>query len=356
MLAITKGSMRAILRSPSAIIFGIGFPLIFILVFGLLGSTAPVVKIAFASDTDTSNAIYRMLLSDRNVKVVNKPYQELQSELSKGRITAIIKIVAMPADSLPRYRIVLQSSTAAVDRIGMLQSTLREMISVLGQAAETKQSSFAEVRALPMLQGRVYRSIDFILPGQLGFSLLSSGVFGVAFLFFNLRNQLILKRFFVTPIRRAYIVFGEGISRVSFGMITAVVILLVGHFVFKFTLVYGLLTFFELLLLSVMGLVVFMGFGFVVSGLAKNESTIPPFANLVTLPQFLLSGTFFSIENFPAWLQPLCNVLPLTHLNNAMRNIAFEGAHLNACGKELAILLVWGVLVYALAVRVFKWE
>ena len=99
-----------------------------------------------------------------------------------------------------------------------------------------------------------------------------------------------------------------------------------------------------------------MGFGFIVSGLAKNESTIPPFANLITLPQFLLAGTFFSIESFPSWLQPICKVLPLTHFNNAMRNIAFEGASLWSCWQELAILGAWIVVVYAVAVKTFKWE
>ena len=137
---------------------------------------------------------------------------------------------------------------------------------------------------------------------------------------------------------------------------TAVVILTIGHFFFKFTLVHGIITFLELLVLSILGLIVFMGFGFVVSSLSKNESTIPPFANLITLPQFLLAGTFFSIDNFPKWLQPLCKVLPLTHLNNAMRNVAFEGAHLNDCLKEIGIISLWGVVVYAIAIRVFRWE
>ena len=175
-----------------------------------------------------------------------------------------------------------------------------------------------EVEKVP---GRIYRTIDFILPGQLGFSLLSAGVFGVAFIFFSLRQTLVLKRFFATPIKRSYIVFGEAISRVIFQMTTAVIILLIGHFAFNFTLIYGLITFIELLVLSFIGLAVFMGFGFVVSGLAKSESSIPPFANLFTLPQFLLSGTFFPIDNFPSWLQPICKILPLTHLNDAMRNV-----------------------------------
>ena len=206
------------------------------------------------------------------------------------------------------------------------------------------------------IPGRAYKTIDFILPGQLGFSLLSSGVFGVAFLFFNLRQQLVLKRFYATPIKRAYIVLGEALSRVIFQLLTAIIVIGVGHFAFGFTLVHGLATFATIMLLSFIALILFMGFGFIVSGLAKNESTIPPFANLFTLPQFLLAGTFFSVEAFPTWLQPICNALPLTHFNNAMRNIAFEGASLAACGKELLILGLWIVGVYAIAFKTFKWD
>ncbi len=111
-----------------------------------------------------------------------------------------------------------------------------------------------------------------------------------------------------------------------------------------------------MLVLSFIGLLVFMGFGFIVSGLAKNDSTIPPFANLITLPQFLLGGTFFSVDNFPRWLQPISKVLPLTHLNTAMRNVAFEGQSLWDVRSEIGILVLWGIVVYTVAIKVFKWE
>jgi ABC-2 type transport system permease protein len=111
-----------------------------------------------------------------------------------------------------------------------------------------------------------------------------------------------------------------------------------------------------MLILSTIGLIVFMGFGFAVSGIAKNESAVPPIANIITLPQFLLSGTFFSITAFPAWLQPICKILPLTYLNDAMRKVAFEGASLFSVGKQIGIVGLWGVAVYFLAVKVFKWE
>jgi len=99
-----------------------------------------------------------------------------------------------------------------------------------------------------------------------------------------------------------------------------------------------------------------MGFGFVVSGIAKNESSVPPIANIITLPQFLLSGTFFSINVFPSWLQPISRALPLTYLNDALRKVAFEGAGLFDVTHQIFIMLIWGVVIYAVAVKLFKWE
>ena len=111
-----------------------------------------------------------------------------------------------------------------------------------------------------------------------------------------------------------------------------------------------------MLILATLGVIVFMGFGFVVSGLAKSESTIPPISNIITLPQFLLSGTFFSINVFPVWLQPISRALPLTYLNDALRKVAFEGANLWDVKQQILIMVVWGIGIYAVAVKTFKWE
>ncbi len=203
---------------------------------------------------------------------------------------------------------------------------------------------------------REYKTIDFILPGQLGFSMLAAGVFGTAFVFYNLRQTLVLKRFFATPVRREVIVLSEGLARMMFQILGSVVIILLGHFAFGFTLVHGVLTFFEMLAVCALALLIFMGFGFIISGIVKSESAIPPFSNLVVLPQFLLAGTFFSIDAFPKWLQPFCRILPLTYLNDALRRIAFDGAGFWELRMDLLVMLVWGVVVYAIAGKTFKWE
>ena len=358
MLAITKASLRSIFRSPSAVIFSIAFPLIFILVFGFLSSGGSInVNVAMDPKSDTLNPVYASIKNIPGFKFSKDDTTKIKSELAKGRLTAVISIQKTNNVNAP-YLINLTSSEAAnPQNIQLVKSILNAVISKLNQENFTNTPTMAVVNNnVQQVPGRIYRTIDFILPGQLGFSLLSAGVFGVAFLFFNLRQQLVLKRFYATPIRRLYIILGEALSRVLFQLITAVIIIGIGYFAFNFTLVHGWITFFELLLLSLVGLIVFMGFGFIVSGLAKNESTIPPFANMFTLPQFLLAGTFFSIDTFPKWLQPICRVLPLTHLNDAMRNVAFEGSHLIDCGKQLGILGLWGIGIYAIAIKVFRWE
>jgi ABC-2 type transport system permease protein len=77
---------------------------------------------------------------------------------------------------------------------------------------------------------------------------------------------------------------------------------------------------------------------------------------MFTFPQLLLCGTFFPVEVFPKWLQFFCNLLPLTHFNNAMRDISFEGATLLSTWKDVGALLIWGVVLYSVAIKVFKWE
>jgi len=358
MLAIARGSFMAILRSPSAVVFSLGFPLIFILVFGFIGGGGPSIQIAMGPSSDTANAVYHALQSFGNVTIVTgESPKDLLDDVRKGRITAIVDIAPNKGDSaFPKYVIHTTTSSACMDKFPLLQTVLKTLSSEIDKKAFPERPTIAALASPTVLPGREYRMIDFILPGMLGFSLLSAGIFGVAFLFYNLRQTMVLKRFFATPIRRTYIVLGEGLARVTFQMITSVIIIGIGVISFHFTLVHGWETFLEMLVLSFIGLVVFMGFGFIVSSVAKSEGGIPPLANLVTMPQFLLGGTFFSTDAFPGWLQTFCKALPLKQLNDAMRQVAFEGAHLWDVKGQIGYLLAWGIVVYAFAIRFFLWE
>jgi len=356
MWAICKASLRALMRSPTAIVFSFVFPFIFILVFGFIGGGGPIVRIAFSGKSDTTNVFYSTLKSISNIRIVQKDSVELEEDLRKGRITAILDITKSKDSSSPAYNIRYHTSTAAVDRIQILRSMLTSIMYTIDKTRFPNAPSMAKMEAPVVVQGRPYRTIDFILPGQLGFSLLSAAVFGIAFAFFNLKQTLVLKRFYATPINRLNIVLGEVAARTIFQLAVTALILVIGVFFFKYTLINGFVTFLEIMLLSFIALIIFMAFGFIISGRAKSDNSIPPVANLITLPQFLLGGTFFAVEAFPTWLQPISKVLPLTHLNTAMRDIAFEGAHIWDEWRELGILAIWGVGLYILAVKSFKWE
>ncbi len=355
MLAITKAGLTSILQNPSAVLFSIAFPLVFIVVFGFIGGGGFSMDIGVEQGTDENHPVFKAIASLPSVKFHRgKSTSELTTDLQKGEMDAVIGIA--PAATVGTPAIVrLQTSQASRERGGLFSLILNQIVDKANLNAAQIQPSVAVLQASEVV-GRKYRTIDFVLPGQLGFSLLSLGVFGTAFVFVSLRQTLVLKRFFATPIARSYILVGEAISRMTFGLISAVIILTIGHFAFGFTLINGIWTGLAMLGLSALGLLIFMGFGFVVSGLSKDESTVPPLANLFTMPQFLLAGTFFPVNNFPTWLQPVSKILPLTYLNDAMRKVAFEGAGLSDIGTDLAVLAVWSVVVYALAVKFFRWE
>lgn len=367
-LSIAKASFTSIIRSPSAVVFSLAFPLIFILVFANIGGGGVSVDVGVAKTCDTTAIVYKAL---KKVKIVNlvtsESADEMNKDLSKGSIDAIIDIrkntvaPSQPAtgEQKPLATVNVQYTTSS-SKGSILKSVLSNILTEINNGylkmnGQTLPPPAAELKETT-LSGREYKYIDFILPGQLGFSLLSSGVFGTAFVFISLRLTLVIKRFFATPVKRYSIVLGEALARLTFSLLGAIFIILVGHFAFGFTLIHGVVTVLNMLVLSAIGLIIFMGFGFTISGIAKNESTVPPLSNIITLPQFLLSGTFFSVTAFPKWLQYVSNALPLTHLNNAMRKVAFEGAGLGDVTHQLFILLLWGIGVYAVAVKTFKWE
>lgn len=357
MRALIKASLQGIAKSPSAIIFSIAFPLIFILVFGFLGGgRAFSVNVAVAPRSDTANGLYRSLRQVPVIKwMASADSATLSKNLADGDIAAIITIRQQPAGATPQYQVAITGSAAQADKVQQLRAIVNNAVQQQDPQIAARANNIAAVD-MRITEVREFKTIDFILPGQLGFSLLAAGVFGTAFIFFNMRQTLVLKRFFATPVRREYIILSEGIARMIFQLSGAVIIIAIGHFAFGYTLIHGWATFFAMLALCALGLIVFMGFGFIISGLAKSEATIPPFSNLVTLPQFLLAGTFFPIDAFPKWLQPICRILPLTYLNDALRKVAFDGAGLGEIWIDIVVLLGWGILLYVVAGRVFKWE
>ena len=349
MMAVTKASLRSTFRSGQAVFFSLFFPVVLIVIFGALSGGGGVnVDVAFDKNSDTSNQLYQTLIHFPALDIKKGTEEDLLDRLQKGRITALINIKkSADTNAQQPYTIHLKTTSAvSPQNLGVLNSLLQSAVSSSG-----KQMIITE-----KIPGRKYTYIDFLLPGLIGFSLIGSAIFGVAFVFYSFRETLVLKRLYSTPIRRSYIVIGESIARITFQLMTVVVLILFGKYFYDFTLANGWVTFIELLILSFLGLVVFMGFGYVISGIAKNQNVIPVYANLFMFPQYFLSGTFFPITSLPEGLQKVVRFLPLTALNDALRKVSFEGGHIWNVWPEILILAAWGIAIYIVAIRVFKWE
>ncbi|HEV7780761.1 MAG TPA: ABC transporter permease [Chitinophagaceae bacterium] len=357
--AITRASFKAIFAHPSAIIFSILFPIIFTLIFGAFGSGgAPVYRIAVSENCDTANEFFRGILRSGQVRVIAfKDSAARNKELIKGKLAGVLCVKEIKDSSgAPHYTTDLSTTTASANTTpGFMQLLRYVKLEYELRAGGNKQEYVTIIEPTPA-EVRRYRSIDFILPGQLGFSILFSTLFGVAFTFFGLREQLVLKRFYASPVSRLNILIGIGVSRLFFQLLSVIVLLLFGHFVMNFTLHHGIITFFEIIAMTLLMLFLLMGVGLIFSSVAKTDSSIPLLINLFGFPQMMLSGTFFPIEVFPAWLQTICRVLPLTQYNESVRKISFEGLGILDCWKEIGILGVWIVIIYIIAARVIKWE
>jgi ABC-2 type transport system permease protein len=355
--AITRASFTAIFAQPIAIVFSLMFPIIFIFIFGSFGNrSAPVYKVAIGAGSDTSNAFFEALKMHNGLRIVR--YSDtvaLYKDLEKGDLTAILTVLY---DTLqkPPYTLKVHSTTASEASIEPFKYSLEFFKLKFENLIPGNHKDYVRIEEPVIRQGKKYKQIDFVLPGQIGFSILFATLFGIAFTFYTLREQLVLKRFYASPVNRLHILLGIGMSRLFFQVLNVIVLILFGHYVFGFRLEHGMLTVIELVALSIIMLFLLMGVGLIFSSIAKSDASIPIWINLFGFPQMLLSGTFFPITVFPKWLQELCNILPLTHFNNATRKICFDGLHLFDLWKEIGILGIWIVIVYIVLAKVIRWE
>lgn len=419
-VALTRASILGQVRNIATFFFGFLFPLVFISVFGLLGNSGTSIKLGVTDGSDQRSPVYMVLSHISAVQISHGATAELESKLRHGQVDGVLTIVAVPRAAGPTtypgaamptltpttgtaaanagkagtptsigaatpttggagpqasatptgagfpptgipggsstgYDVTLATSSAAPQNAAAARAFVQGVIDQVNLRAAGVTTP-AITLATKDVAGRVFTFIDFALPGQLGFSLLSIAVFGTAFGFVVLKRTLVLKRIFATPTRPTTIVLGQAAARLIIAVAQVAVILGAGVWFFHFHLANGVITLAEMMLISLFGLIAFLGLGLVIAGNFNDENAMGPVINLVTLPQFLLSGTFFPSDNFPTWLQPIANNLPLSYLNTALRKVASEGASLYDVRWQLLGILAWGVVTYAVAVRTFKWE
>ncbi|HXG12109.1 MAG TPA: ABC transporter permease [Gemmataceae bacterium] len=197
------------------------------------------------------------------------------------------------------------------------------------------------------------RYIDFLMPGLMGLNIMGGGMWGVGFVIVEMRVRKLLKRLLATPMRRSDFLLSILGARLVMLLPEMGMLLLVGAWGFGMPVRGSLPTLFLVILV---GASAFAGIGLLCASRAEKSETISGLMNLVMLPMWLLSGTFFSSKRFPDVAQPFIQALPLTQLNDALREVLLEGASLATVAWRLAILALWGGVGFLLALKWFRWQ
>jgi len=196
------------------------------------------------------------------------------------------------------------------------------------------------------------RYIDFLIPGLLGMNLMNSGMWGIGFALVEMRQRKLLKRFVATPMRRSDFLLALTASRLILMVLEIGLLLLFGVLVFHMTVLGSWLT---IMLIGALGSVTFGAIGLLTASRAQKIESVSGLINLVMMPMWIFSGVFFSYERFPAVVHPFIRALPLTALNDALRATILQGEPLAAQAGRLLVLILWGSISFALAVRWFRW-
>jgi ABC-2 type transport system permease protein len=338
LLELTKARLREFLREKGVLFWVFVFPLLMAIGLGLAFRAKPadLARVAVVGDQG-ANAVGALLSSHRVIAKRRSEPQALE-DLSQARVDIMVKVDAT-------------GTTYVYDKTQEKSAWARSIAdTVIQQAAgrndpvATRDETITEVGS---------RYIDYLLPGLMAMNLMGTSMWGVGYNLVLARKRRLLRRYAVTPMHRGQFLCSYFLSRSLFLAMEVGILLLFGRWVFG-TVVQG-----SVLLLAAVafvGAACFAGISLLVGARVDNTETANGWMNLVQLPMWVLSGTFFSYERFPEWLHLPIRLLPMTALADALRAIFNRGAGLLQISFELLVMAVWGAVGYAVALRTFRWQ
>lgn len=197
--------------------------------------------------------------------------------------------------------------------------------------------------------------VHYLFPGLLTFSVLIGGLFGMGYVMARFRQNLFLKKLSVTPLPKTTFVAAQVLSRAALVLLQLVLLVIAARLFFDLPLsAVGALW---LLLFTLLGLLTFMGAGFALACVIKTEALMVDVINAVTTPLVLLSEIFFSAAELPAPLPALASALPSTQMVRLIRAVILHGV--TAPGPLLpgiAVLAGWALVAYVVSMLAFRWN
>jgi ABC-type multidrug transport system permease subunit len=338
LVELTLARFREFLREPEAVFWVFAFPVIMTCALGVAfrsRGAEPVIVgvVAHAGDGAIRQALERQ--GGFTIRAIGP--DDVERAIRDGRAP----VVVVPGEP-PVYRFDEARAESQVARLA---------VDAALQRAAGRTDAFAPREQPIDIIGSRY--IDWLVPGLLGMNIMGTGLWGVGFAIVQARTRKLLKRLVATPMSRAEYLASHVLSRLLFLTLETVVIVGFAWIAFDVA-VHGAIA--ALAVLALLGALSFGGLGLLVASRARTIEGVSGLMNLVMMPMWVLSGVFFASSNFPDVMQPFIQALPLTALIDALRGVVNEGLSLRALSGEVAILIAWGVLPFALALRLFRWQ
>ena len=334
---LTIVKIREFLREPEALFWTFAFPILMAITLAIAFRSQPEtsVPIGVVQGTD-SEWVFAALDRVSNIEAELFSEEEARRALRTGSVALVVVPGAPWTYWFDPTRPEARFARLTVD--GELQS-----------AAGRTGDRPTEIREMTEKGSRY---VDFLIPGLLGMNLLGTGVWGIGFYVVNSRMNNLLKRLIAAPMRKSHFLAAQIFGRLLFLAPEAGVLLGFSYWVLDVP-IRGSLP--ALALTTFLGAMTFSGFGLLIGSRAKTIEGVSGLMNLVLVPNWIFGGIFFSTSRFPDLMQPYIQALPLTATVDALRAIMLEGATLVGVAGELAILAVWAVVTFSVALRIFRW-
>ncbi len=337
---LTMVRLREFVREPEAMFWVFGFPLLLALGLGIAFRNRPPESIRIGVVQSAPAAVLSSLDSAAGLAVERLVDDSAGARALRNADVALV--VAPVADGGVEYRF---------DPSRPDGRAARQLADDAIQRGAGRRDPLSVQEATVSERGSRY--IDFFIPGLLGLNLMGSGVWSIAFAVVSARKQKLLKRLVATPMSRSQYLMSFLLSRLFFLVLEVGALLGFGALVFDVP-VRG--SFGTLAIVCLVAALTFSAIGLLVSSRARTVEAVSGLANFVMLPMWIFSGVFFSAANFPQAIQPFIQALPLTATVDALRDVMLRGASLPSVAGELALLIAWLVVPFAVALRIFRWR
>nr|WP_232212939.1 ABC transporter permease [Saccharomonospora saliphila] len=335
--------VKGFVRDKASLFFTFLFPLVFLVVFGLLfgdagGSRTQIGVVG--GGTVVSEIRGAEALDVRSFDTT----EEAEERVRSGDLPAYVT----QEDDEVTVRFAASDQDTAGTVVGIVDGIVNR-----ANVAATGQEPVYRLDA-SQVEDTSLRPIQYMAPGILSFAVAMASVFGTALTLVNWRRHQVLRRLRLAPVSPATVLTSRLL--LTLGIACAQFVLFIGI---------ALLPAFGLRLtgqwwlaipLLALGSVAFFAVGMLVGAACTTEEAANGAANLVTLPMAFLSGSFFPMDLAPEWLRAVSLVLPMRHLNDGMLDVMVRGQGPEALLAPALVLVGFTVVLGGLAARLFRWN